>query len=182
MNSMKPYRVEYVQIGGWETDEVGLWLAESENWLLLRHIPADYAVDGYVLVAKEHIVSRKPRSGRKQVEQILKLKGIQPEIPSGFVFMGLVEIMRWVEQRYGLVEFTDEEEHTFLGWVNEADTVHLWVDTLSPNGTVRIRDNGNPPFVRSEIQLIRFDSDYFNSIKLLWQHKSRQKLLKPSDN
>ena len=179
---MKPYRVEYVQIAGWEADEVGLWLAENDYWLLLRSIPNDYRIDGYVLLLKEHVVSRKPHRDRKQVEQVLKLKGIQPEVPANFVFLDLVDMMRWVEQYYGLVEFTDEEECTFFGWVNQTDPVHLWMDTLSPNCTVRVRDNGNPPFVLSEIQLLRFDTDYFNSLKLLWQHKSRQKLLKPSDN
>ena len=179
---MKPHRVEYVQIAGWEVDEVGLWLAENEDWLLLRHIPVDYVVDGYVLVVKEHIVSRKPRLGRKQVKQVPKLKGIQPEIPSGFVFMELVDMMRWVEQNYGLVEFTDEEECTCFGWVNEADKVHFWADTLTPKGNVCIRNEGKPPFVISNVQYIRFDTDYFKSMKLLWQHKSCQKLVKPSDN
>jgi hypothetical protein len=179
---MKPYRVEYVQLAGWKADEVGLWVAENEDWLLLRRIPTDYVVDGYVLIVKEHIASRKPHRNRKQVEQVLELKGVQPVAPPGFAFLKLVDMMRWVEQHYGLVEFTDEEECTFFGWVNEADAVHLWVDTLSPNCTRRIRDNGNPPFVLSEIQCVRFDTDYFNSLKLLWQHKSRQKLLKPSDN
>jgi hypothetical protein len=179
---MKPHRVEYVQLAGWKADEVGLWVAENESWLLLRYIPADYAVDGYVLIVKKHIVSRKPHCNRKQVEQILKLKGIGADISLSFRFLDLLGMMQWVEQHYGLVEFTDEEESTFFGWVKKADAVHFWVDTLSPNCTVRVRNNGNPPFVLSEIQLIRFDTDYFNSIKLLWQHKSRQKLLKPSDN
>ncbi|WP_210513770.1 hypothetical protein [Hymenobacter terricola] len=179
---MKSYRVEYVQLAGWETDVVGLWLAENEDWLLLHHIPVDYVVDGYVLIAKAHIVSRKPHRNRKQVEQVLKLKNIEANVPSGFAFLDLLGMMRWVEQRYGLIEFTDKEDCTFFGWINEVDTVHLWVDTLSPNCTVRVRDNGKPPFVLSEVQLISFDNDYFNSLKLLWQHKSRQKLLKPSDN
>ena len=179
---MKPYRVEYVQLAGWEEDQVGLWLAENDDWLLLRHIPTDYRVDGYVLLVKEHIVSREPHRNRKQVEQVLKLKGVRPEMPPGFVFLDLVEMICWVAQHYGLVEFTDEEECSFFGWVNEADAVHLWVDTLSPNCTLRVRDNGKPPFVLSEIQLISFDNDYFNSLKLLWQHKSRPKLLKPSEN
>ena len=179
---MKPYRVEYVQIAGWEADVVGLWLAENQDWLLLRSIPVDYVVDGYVLVVKEHIVSRKPHRDRKQVEQVLKLKGIQPEVPPNFTFLKLVDMMGWVEQYYGLVEFTDKEECTFFGWVNEADAVHLWMDTLSANCTMRMRDDGNPPFVLSEIQLLHFDTDYFNSLKLLWQHKLRHKLLKPSDN
>ena len=179
---MKPYRVEYVQLAGWEEDQIGLWLAENEVWLLLRHIPVDYVVDGFVLLIKDHIVSRNPQSERKQVEQVLKLKGIQAQAPPGFTFLELVDMMRWVEQHYGLVEFTDEEDCSFFGWLKEADAVHLWVDTLSPNGSVRVRDNGNPPFVRSEIQLIRFDTDYFNSMKLLWQYKSKRHLISPSDN
>ena len=179
---MKPYCVEYVQLAGWEVDEVGLWLAENDDWLLLKHIPNDYVVDGYVLIIKEHTVSRKPHRNRKQVEQVLKLKMIAADIPVGFQFLDLQDMMRWVEQQYGLIEFTDEEECTFFGWVNEADAVHLWVDTLSPNCTLQVRDNDKPPFVLSEIQLISFDNNYFNSLKLLWQHKSRPKLLKPSDN
>ena len=38
------------------------------------------------------------------------------------------------------------------------------------------------PFVISETQFVRFDSDYAHSLKLLWQYNQRRKLLKPSDN
>lgn len=171
-----------MQLAGWEADVVGLWLAENDQWLLLREIPGDYAVDGCVLLVKEHIVSRKPKRDRKQVEQILQLKGIEANVPPQFTFQGIVETLRWVEQQYGLVEFTDEEGCSFFGWIKEADAVHFWVDTLTPKCTVRVRNNGKPPFVISEVQYVRFDTDYFNSIKLLWQHKARQKQLKPSDN
>lgn len=179
---MKPYRVEYVQLVGWEASVVGLWLAENEDWLLLRQIPVDYAVDGYVLLVKEHIASRKPERYRKQTEQILKLKGIKSEVPLGFEFLEKVEMLRWVEQTYSLIEFADEEETTFLGWINKTDAVHLWVDFLTPRCTLDASNGDEKPFVLSEIQLVRFDTDYFNSLKLLWQHKQRRKLLKPSDN
>ena len=178
---MKPYRVEYVQIAGWETDQVGLWVAENEDWLLLRHIPVDYVVDGYVLLAKGHIVSRKPGKGRKLVEQVLRLKGIKAEIPPTFEFRGTVETLRWVEYRYGLVEFKDDEESIFFGWIDKADTVHFWSAMLWANGTTQLAED-TKPFVISALQIISFDSDYFNSMKLLWQHKQRRKLLKPSDN
>ena len=177
---MKPYRVEYVQMAGWEADVVGLWVAENADWLLLRCVPVDYVVDGYVLLVKPHTVSRRPRRGRRQVEQILKLKGVAAEMPPEFAFLNTIEMMRWVEQRYGLVEFTDKEQCTFLGWTGAADAVHLWFSSLSPDGTLSLDEDD--PFVISEIQLICFDADYFNSLKLLWQHKARQKLVKPSDN
>ena len=179
---MKPYRVEYVQLASWEADIMGLWLAENEDWLLLRQIPVDYVVDGYLLLAKEHIVSRKPKRDRKQVEQILKLKGIKAELPLGFRFFKTVEMLRWVEQKYSLIEFADEEETTFLGWIHKVDATHIWIDFLTPKGTLDASNGEDKPFVISEIQFIRFDTDYFNSLKMFWQYKQRQKLPKPSDN
>lgn len=179
---MNPYRVEYVRLAGWETNQVGLWVAENEDWLLLRHIPVDYVVDGYVLLAKNHIASRKPDKSRMLVEQVLKLKGIAAETPADFEFGDTVAMLRWVEHRYGLVEFADEEESIFFGWRHKADAAHIWFDFLTPRGTVDASDGEEKPLVISEIQVIRFDNDYFNSMKLLWQHKQRRKLLKPSDN
>jgi len=179
---MKPYRVEYVQLIGWENDLVGLWLAENDEWLLLRHVPIDYVVDGYLLIAKQHIATRDSKKKQKQVEQILKLKGIKAEVPPRFVFGDVVDMFRWVEQHFGIAEFADEEESVFLGWLDRADAVHFWINSLDPDGTVTPSDEDEQPFVLSELRYISFDTDYINSMKLLWQHKSRQVLLKPSDN
>ena len=81
-----------------------------------------------------------------------------------------------------MVEFANEEESIFLGWLHKADAVHIWIDFLTPKGTVDASDGEEKPFVISEIQFVRFDTDYSNSLKLLWQHKQHRKLLKPSDN
>lgn len=178
---MKPYRVEYVQLVGWEADQVGLWIAENETWLLLRHIPVDYVVDGYVLLAKKHIASRKPRKGKHQLELVLKLKGIGVEGPAGFQFLHTVSMLRWVEEQYGLVEFALEEEVAFFDWIKEADTVHFWVDMLWSDGVVESHQ-GKKPFILADIQIISFATYYFNSLKLLWQYKQRLRLQKPSDN
>ena len=59
---------------------------------------------------------------------------------------------------------------------------HLWFNSLEPDGTLALSSGDDDPFVISKIQFLRFDTDYINSLKLLWQHKSRQNLLKPSDN
>lgn len=179
---MKPYRVEYVQLSGWEEDVIGLWVAENDDWLLLRAIPVDYVVDGYVIIAKHHIRGRKPKRGRKQVEQVLKLKGVEAEVPVDYVFADTVGLLRWVEQRYGLVEFTDKEDCAFFGWIGEADIIHFKFDMLNPNGTVTSISQKQKLVSIFEIRLISFNSDYFNSIKLLWQHKSRSNFPKAGDN
>ena len=180
---MRSYRVEYIELTGWkETSVSGLWLAENEEWLLLHHIPVDYIVDGYVLVSKRHIRNRRAKKGHKKFELVLKLKGIKPEIPFEFSFSDTIGLLRWVESKFGLIHFMHDEETAFLGWLNEADMVHFWIDTLEPNGTVDAREPEEMPFVISEVCLISFADDYSESLKLLWQHKSRQKFSKPSDN
>ncbi|GAB3287449.1 hypothetical protein [Hymenobacter tenuis] len=179
---MKNYQVEYVQLEGWDADLTGLWLAENEDWLLLRFIPCDYQVDGYVLVAKQHIETRIPRKGRMQTEQVLKLKGVKAEAPLNFEFTGVADLLRWTEKQYGLVHFMEEEQSAFLGWINEVDPVHFWIDTLEPKGTLAAREPDECPFELSEIRVIVFDDDYSQSLKLLWQHKSKLDLLRTSDN
>ncbi|MGI4759057.1 MAG: hypothetical protein ACRYF0_00015 [Janthinobacterium lividum] len=169
-------------MSGWEKEVTGLWLAESDDWLLLHYIPCDYELDGYILLAKAHIASRKTNKESRQVAQVLRLKGIQAVMPAKFYFTDTLELLQWTEKEYGLLEFMHEEESVFLGWLNESDTVHFWIDTLEANGTLDARQPAERPFVLHEIQVIRFASGYAHSLKLLWQHKQRLKLRKLSDN
>ncbi len=149
---------------------------------MLHYIPVDYIVDGYVLVAKSHIATRAPSKGKQQTELVLRLKGIKQDLPLGFRFADTLPLLRWTEGQYGLVHFVEEENSTFLGWLNEADAVHFWIDTLEPNGTRDTRDENEQPFAFHEIRLIVFGDDYSQSMKLLWQHHSNHELGKTSNN
>lgn len=169
---MQLIRVEFVQLSGWEADVMGVWLGENDDWLLLRHIPVDYVVDGYVAIAKRHIKSRKPQPHREQVERVLKLKGINADLPAGFSFSHTVGLLRWVEQQYGLVQFQEEEDASFLGWLNTEDGTRFRINSLDSDGdTDREFDTW---FDAEDIRLVCFDDDYFNSMKLLWQDNVRQ--------
>ena len=39
-------KIEAFKIKGWSVKETGLVVAENEDWLLVKHIPIDYVVDG----------------------------------------------------------------------------------------------------------------------------------------
>ncbi|RSK51332.1 hypothetical protein [Hymenobacter rigui] len=179
---MRPYQVEYVQLHGWDAEIVGLWLAENEEWLLLHYIPVDYVVDGYVLISKAHIATRIPNKSQQQAELVLRLKGVKQDLPSDFRFADTLSLLRWTEQQYGLVHFVEEEDSTYLGWLNEADVVHFWIDTLEPNGTKDIREENEKPFAFHEIRLIVFGDDYSQSMKLLWQHHCNHELWETGNN
>ncbi|UOQ72340.1 hypothetical protein [Hymenobacter cellulosilyticus] len=170
---MRPYRVEYVQLDSWEAELVGLWLAENEQWLLLRNIPGDYVVDGYVLVAKSHIVGRKAPAGRKQTEQVLKLKGIGTDLPESFAFGSVVELLRYAERHFKLFQIQDEEETCFCGQLRDADETSFRINSLSPRAELDLNYDLRFPF--DELVTIEFGNDYLDSLQLLWHHKARRK-------
>jgi hypothetical protein len=178
---MNTIRVECLQIAGWKEELTGIWLAENADWVLLRYIPVDYAVDGYVLVAKQHIVSREAQQDQKQLELVLQLKGITSDLPRDFAFVdSVIEALRWVTQRYEVVQFQEEEDATYLGWVRAVEPGRFRMDSLTPSGT--INHSYDEWFEEEDIRVISFDNDYINSLKLLWKERVRQKWQLQNDN
>ncbi len=167
---MSAYRVEYVKVTGWDDEVVGLWLAESAEWLLLRLVPVDYVVDGYVLVAKRHIESRGPRRKNNRLERVLELKEIETTPPPGLALAGAstAELLKWVESEYEMVHFSDEDEGSaFFGWVRNATATKFHLEDLAPTG--KVDRQCQLTFAFADLRLIAFESDYFNSLKLLWK-------------
>jgi hypothetical protein len=170
---MKPYRVEYVRLSSWEADKAGLWLAENDEWLLLRNTPNDYLVDGYLLLAKAHIVARGIDQKRRQIARVLKLKGVTTQIPEDFTFASIVEMLRWIEQRYKVFQIADEEETCFCGQFRDHDEAHYRINSLSPRAELDL--DYDMWFGFDELVTVEFDTDYLNSLVLLWQDKAKRK-------
>ena len=67
-------RVERFEIQDWEEPQTGLLLAENEEWVLVKHIPVDFVVDGYKLYKKQFILSRSNGAEEQLIARVLKLK------------------------------------------------------------------------------------------------------------
>ena len=54
----------------------GITMYIGNKWVLLRYIPVDYVIDGYVLIKRKHIkdINRKEREIFK--ENVLRIKGL----------------------------------------------------------------------------------------------------------
>jgi len=59
------YKVETYEVTYWEDSESGLLIAENEEWILVKHIPVDYVIDGYRLYKKEFVAKRERTKKRK---------------------------------------------------------------------------------------------------------------------
>lgn len=157
--------VETYKINGWEDNETGMLLFENDNWILVRHIPVDYQIDGFKIYNKKWVANRNSGEKEAQIDRVLKLKGIsmdKPEIKLG----SPQEILTQLESKYGLFEFQDDDgEELFYGKINETNEVEFTINMIGSKG--EIIEDYDCEFSFGEIRSITFDTDYFESIRLL---------------
>jgi len=159
-------QVESFKIKGWKEIEVGLVIAENEDWILVKHIPVDYLVDGYRLYQKKFVKRRESATIEKRVATVLSLKKVTEDIPENFNFSGVIETLQWCESTYGLFEFqTKDQDDIFYGKLAETHANQFSLNMITPDGEMD-SDNGFT-FIATKVRAISFETDYFESIKLL---------------
>lgn len=145
---------------------MGLVLAENDDWVLVKHIPADYVIDGYKLYRKKFLESRASSEAEEKVARVLLLKNVQNEAPANFRFRDAAGLLKWVEQNYGLFEFQDEEEcELYYGKINKMENGMLVIDMVDADGHVETDEDLD--HVIELISVIAFGSDYLYSLGLL---------------
>ncbi|MBF9255132.1 hypothetical protein I2I11_17670 [Pontibacter sp. 172403-2] len=182
-------KVETFHIAAWGEPETGLVIDENDEWVLVKYIPVDYQIDGYKIYKKIFIEERKHSSKEAAIdkeaaiEKVLQLKEVKAEYPEGFnfgsninLFGSTVHLLRWSEQKYGLFEFQDNNEaEVFYGKISEVTDSLLRIDMVKSDGSVEKKYDYE--FEVDEIRAIAFESDYFLSMKLLWQDKMKNNSL-----
>jgi len=167
-------KVETFKIKGWKKKERGLIISENKEWILVKHNPIDYVIDGYKLYSKKHIKKRTSKSKEQQIERVLNLKNISTIEPSNFKFANTINILKWVENKFGLFEFQDNsEDELFFGKINQIKNNSLTIDMVKSDG--RIKRRYDYKFKINKIRVITFKTDYFESIRLLMEDELKKK-------
>ncbi len=159
-------KVETFKIKGWKEKVTGILISENENWILVNHIPVDYALDGFKLYRKKFIKKRISGASEKKVERVLNLKNKKTPELKDFKFNDVLNTLKWSEKTYGLFEFQDKKEtELFYGKINRAENDNLIIDMIKSNG--QIENDYDFEFSLNKIRSITFETDYFESIRLL---------------
>ena len=165
-------KVESFKIKDWEEVQTGILLAENEQWVLVKYIPVDYAIDGYNVFNKKHILKRHSGKDEKQIERVTKLKGTTIEKPADFDFADTFGLLQWSEEKYGLFAFQTEDEYAaFYGKVNRIEKNILVIDSVFADG--KVEPNYDYEFDLDEVRAVTFGSDYFESMRLLWLDENK---------
>lgn len=167
-------KIENYRIADWEIPETGVFLDENEGWILIKSIPGDYQLDGFKLLNKNHIVERSKVENSSLIQKVIELKEIKVQNPSDFKFGNTIEILQRLEKKYGCFEFQDEvEEELFYGTLGEYDAESFSIGFIKSDGTLDL--DFDEVFEIQDIRTISFESDYFNSISLLYNHCKKNK-------
>jgi hypothetical protein len=165
-------KVETYVTKDWEESEAGLLLAENDEWILVKHIPADYVIDGYRLYKKKFVENRERDETERQIERVLKLKGVDAAMPEGFEFSDTIGLLQWVESKYGLFEFQDDDEsELFYGTLQNVENGSLSINMITAKGEEDPEFDFE--FEIDKIRILEFETDYHLSIKLLWDDKKK---------
>lgn len=170
-------KVETYKIKGWKEAEKGLLISENEDWILVKPIPVDFLVDGFKLYAKKYVKKRKSKTKESQIERVLTLKKISLSEPDGFKFGSTIDLLKWVENKFGLFEFQDDsEQELFYGKINTINDNSLMIDMIQSDGSVE--EKYDHTFKIDEIRSITFMTDYFESICLLMKDELDKKAIR----
>ncbi|WP_108866201.1 hypothetical protein [Aquimarina aquimarini] len=167
-------KVETYKITGWQDKETGLLIDENEEWILVKHIPVDYVIDGFKLYRKSAIKKRKSKTKQDKIARVLKLKNIESTPPDTFRFANILDILKWSEEKYGLFEFQDYHAELFYGKLNTEKENIFTIDLITPNGN--IKKEYEYDFLTDDIIAITFETDYFESIRLLMNDQQKKEL------
>ena len=126
------------------------------------------------MYSKKYVKSRKSKSNEQQIERVLNLKNIAKTEPEDFKFGNTIDILKWVENKFGLFEFQDSsEDELFYGKINDIKNNSLTIDMVKANGT--IEREYDYKFKIDKIRTITFKTDYFESIRLLMEDELKKK-------
>ncbi len=159
-------QIETYKLKGWEDKETGLLIAENEDWILVKHIPIDYQIDGYKLYAKQFVKKRKSHKDQELIKRVLELKQIAITPPTSFTFTAIAELLKWSETAYGFFEFQEKKQsELFYGKLHHLHENTFMIDQVLADGTLEKAYAYD--FSLSKIRSINFESDYFESLRLL---------------
>lgn len=163
-------KVESFKLKGWSDHVTALILTENEDWILAKHIISDYIIDGFVLYKKRYIRNRVNGNYEQQLEDVFRLRNISQEIPTGFTFGKTSELLMWVEENYGISMFQDGDNSSIsIAKIIEIRKKKFMIDLIKNDGT--LKENYDYNFSLKKVRLIIFDSDYYNSMALLYKSK-----------
>ena len=162
----KPFIGKLISIAYTDRKEpiYGFVIDYNEEWTLMKYNPVDYVIDGYILLRHKNLKGMRYSEEEKFREKVIRLKGLKPTHAETIPMNDLKTIVEYLTEHVGVFQFyTKSEKATYLGKLESIDSKRMSIRFFTPNG----KWGGRMPFRPGDVRIIKFDTDYINSLKLL---------------
>lgn len=144
-------------------EELGVLIAEGEDWIFIRSLFTDYMIDGYVLLNKNYIARITRDDKTIFTEKVLiasdklttSLSILEIPLSSDLLF-------EYLERKQTVFQIDNkDEEKCWIGKILDSTSKSIFLTPLAPEGEW---NKGYYTFRRNNIRIISLDTDYINSL------------------
>ena len=142
----------------------GIIVDTGLNWVLLKYIPVDYVVDGFVFINTKYISKIDISDDDLFTENILKLKGVDFYTPLKFDLENADQFLKTLKEKSILISIElKNPEKNYVGLITIEREKSMRVHLISKRADLLKEET----FLYSELRAIYFENDYLYSLGLL---------------
>lgn len=163
---MEEYLRQLISIEFEDKKEIfsGFLIDYTDDWILLKHNPVDYILDGYVILKNKNIKSFGRDQNAEFTERVIKLKGLRTNSEDIIPIKDLSAILHFLSEKFEIFQIaTKRDKVAYLGKLIMVNEEELIIDFLETKG----KFGGEMSFNPKKIRVIEFETDYINSLKLI---------------
>lgn len=165
INTMEQYKnhVVSVRVRGYEAVN-GILLDAAEHWVVVKHIPNDYVVDGLLLINAKYVLSIGDGKWDGLTERVLRLKKVDFEEKHSVNLSSNQAAYNYLLSSRHLVQISlGDESAVYIGRVIKVNDNSFRCQMLSVKGEW---DN-EQSFKYDSVRMLGLHNDYVESLTLL---------------
>lgn len=142
--------------------EQGIFIADGEDWIFIRHLFTDYMIDGYMLLNKKYIQSVNRDEDDIFIENVLKVNNKLWISQDMDIPLSTNLLLDWFYENSSVFQIDSKNGRMcWVGKILDSTEKSIFLTHLTPKG---IWKSSYYTFRKNSIRTISFDTDYINSI------------------
>ena len=140
----------------------GIIICTGTEWILLKYIPVDYVIDGYLLIRTKYI--KKIERGENEMfhESVIRLKLTDKRDEELHLNLNQVtDVLYDLMQNHITIQFDlYDDSVSYIGKIKKINTRSIRIENINPEGKWEEENL----YLLDCIRTIQFDNDYINSL------------------